>query len=148
MSMLTDVSYADNYFALRIKHLVWDNATNDTKIRALSSATMSINRLNFAGCKTLTSQVLEFPRDGETSIPEAVQQACCEEAYSLADGRDPEQELSGSNQLSVTMEGVHLAADDARVPIHILHGMVSSVAWNLLRPYLLDPYMVILKRVS
>ena len=87
------VADADTYMTSRIYQTDWDSATNDTKERALVTATSHINNLPWLGTKKTQTQSLEFPRSSmydrngyfvtSTAIPGFVENATCELAFSL-----------------------------------------------------------------
>ena len=59
---------------------------------ALKRATLAIDRLwggTFTGARSVSTQALEFPRDGSTEIPLCVQHATAELAYLISTGTDP-----------------------------------------------------------
>ncbi len=96
----------DTYFDDRLHMTAWTGASADDKARALIQATKAIDRQFLKGRKKLADQALAFPRcyvvdkraigglnyignvelvwDGslwcETEVPQAVKDACCEEA--------------------------------------------------------------------
>jgi hypothetical protein len=57
-----DISYADNYFSERLFVEQWDNAEDDTKIKAILMATNKIERQQLRGIKVDVDQVMQFPR--------------------------------------------------------------------------------------
>ena len=57
---------------------------------AIKRATVAIDRLfMFTGTQTSSTQALAFPRNGETTIPKAVQYATAELAAQMLNGFDP-----------------------------------------------------------
>lgn len=76
---------ANDYFADRLNVAEWDAADNETREKALITATRRIDEETFRGRKASTTQALKWPRvnvqdeDGlyfdSTSIPERVKQA-------------------------------------------------------------------------
>lgn len=83
------VADADEYFENLLSFDSWDGLSDDTKGRALISATAALEQLSFWGLAVTTTQALKFPRvylgasDG-TTIPTPVKAACCEHALALA----------------------------------------------------------------
>ena len=88
--------------------LSWKAVDNDTKARALITATRLLDKQCFIGSKTETSQTLEWPRTGATdadgnavaddTVPTGIINGCIELAYELS--QDSELETSkntGSN---------------------------------------------------
>ena len=84
------------------------------------------------------TQDLEFPRGSDTDVPEQIKQAQWEEAIMRLDGADP---VSESEALRVRRQGYSSVrttyADDDPSAEHIAYGIVSPLAWQLLKPYLL-----------
>lgn len=146
MSSYADRTYGDSYFADRYPSTVWDNATDANKDKALATATRLIDNLNFAGDKYLSTQDNEFPRGDDTTVPSKIKDACCEIAYALLDGADPELEMQSVGLESVGFAKVSL--DKNFTPEHLKHGIVSARAWIYLRPYLRDPNTVTLSRIT
>jgi hypothetical protein len=129
---------ANDYFKFRLDSEDWDCAENDRRIRALSQATRAIDNLTFAGAKTVATQGLEFPRDGETVVPVAVEIACYELAMRYLSGIDPEME---ADRLMVRSQGyarVKTDYDRSFIPENVRAGIHSLQAWMYLRPYLAD----------
>ncbi len=95
------------------------------------------------------SQPLEFPRGGDTVVPEAIRLAEYELAFSLLDGVDPQMELEN---LSVTAQGyaeVRTHYERNMVPIeHLVNLVPNPLAWSLLKPFLRDEQALRLSRVS
>ena len=93
-------------------------------------------------------QPLEFPRGSDTVVPDEIRRACYEIAYSLLDGKDPEMELEN---LQVTAHGYGLVRthyERSQVPQeHLLNGVPSVVAWNIIRPFLRDGHHQKLSRI-
>lgn len=137
---------ATTYFADRFIHEAWDDATSDERTRALKTATRLIDRLNFSGDKVDATQELQFPRGEDTEVPQAILDACCELAYEILDGKDPETELRNLVQIQVSYAGVRTTYDRSFVHQALNHGIVSYLAWSLLKPYLRDSDSVVLKR--
>jgi len=146
--MYLTVPDADDYFDSRLENDVWLDADDNQKERAIITAGKYIDRLNFAGDVAATGQEHQFPRGDDTTIPDDVKEACCELAYALLDGIDPELEIEN---LSMTAQGfgnVRTTYDRTDKPVHILAGIVSVTAWRLLLPYLRDNRSVNLCRVN
>lgn len=126
---------ADTYFTERYPSDLWDAATNDTKDKILIVATKIIDTLNFFGEKTNSSQEREFPRDGDTEVPQDILDACCEIAYALLDGVDIEKEY---NKLMISSTSLDVASItfNNQMSQHIVAGVPSLTAWRKLLPYL------------
>jgi hypothetical protein len=94
-------------------------------------------------------QPLEFPRGADAVVPDDIRRACYEIAYNLLDGKDPEMELEN---LQVTAHGYGLVRthyERSMVPQeHIINGIPSVTAWNILKPYLRDSRTARTSRIS
>ena len=141
------VNDADTYFDERYNSPSWDVSTDTDKLKALKTATRYIDRLNFANDKTVSTQELQFPRGGDTVVPENIQWACCEIAYALVDGIEPELEFENLDMLSQGYGNVRSTYDRTDRPIHVLNGIPSVVAWRFLMPFLRDVRSVDVIRV-
>lgn len=83
---------ADQYFDAHMRSADWDALTDDQKNAAIRAATTSIDVQLYQGLKAETDQERAFPRKYKTrrgwiveeDIPDAVLDACCEEAVALA----------------------------------------------------------------
>jgi hypothetical protein len=146
MSSYVSIEVAQEYFDTRMIHESWTDATETDKLRAVITATRLIDRLNFAGAKAVTTQSLEFPRDSDTEIPESIEIACCELAYQLLDGRDPEFEYESYMGQSGSLGPVSVSSDPNIIPEHIAHGIVSTLAWSYLKPFMRDPLALVMER--
>jgi len=106
--------------------------------KSLTMATDAINRLNYRGAKNVSTQVNQFPRGDDTTIPADIGAACFEIALALLDGVDPQ--LEGEN-LGMTSQGYANVRStyNREVPVpHIVAGIPSLTAWRYLVPYLHD----------
>lgn len=88
---------ADTYFETVPESSTWINKSNDTKNRALISATRWIDALSFYGDRCTTTQALKWPREDYTVdgidltcslIPEPLKIATYELARALANDTD------------------------------------------------------------
>lgn len=141
-------SDGDTYFATRMYHDVWDGANNDEKIRALTTAADMIDRLAFAGIITDPNQDRQFPRGGDTLVPNDIKLATIELANSLLDGVENEQEerevaMKGAGYGSVRTTYERTFPRESQTA-----GIPNVLAWKLLHPYLADPTKITLRRVS
>ena len=141
-------SEADTYFSERLNTEAWDDATSIDRIKALKMATRAIDRLNYVGIRNDENQELQFPRYDDSSVPQDVLDACCEEALSLLDGVDPSLEFDNLNMVSQGYSNVKSTFDRRVKPEHIIAGITSIFAWRLLRPFLRDYFNVELRRGS
>ena len=148
MSSYVTVIEADTYFVEKYPSDEWDIANATTKQATLSTATRLINQLNFFGTKSTQTQVNEFPRNGQTDLPNAVKYACFEIAYALLDGQDVEYNSENVNVLTSKFGSVTTTKQKDSVPLHMLHNIPSSQAWNYLRPYLVNTETLKIGRMS
>lgn len=163
------VEEANDYFAMRLHEFAWSEASEADKPRALWAATQIIDTLAYKGHKAAVyellqanpqaagadvraadaSQALEFPRDTDTEVPEAIRIACYEIAHALLDGKDPEMELENLGIVSQGYSSVRTTYSRAQIPIeHIVNGVPSAQAWRLIRPFLRDDHALRITRVS
>jgi len=138
----------DTYFATRLNTEPWDLASDSSKVSALTMATEAIDRLNYLGSKTDSSQENQFPRDADTVVPEDIKKACAECALKFLDGFDIELEFEQLNMVSQGYANVRSTYDRTTPPPHIVAGIPSSVAWRYLMPYLRDVNSFSITRVS
>lgn len=147
--MYISLAAANTYFnEERLITAAWIAANNSERTKALKEATRRIDRLNFRGSKTSATQDNQFPRDGDTAVPQDIMRGCAEVAYALLDGVDPDRE---ANNVSVTGEGfssVRTNYDRSFVPDYVRAGIPTQTAWNYLSPYLIDPRDVDVGRIS
>lgn len=140
---------ADRYFGVLLHGELWERSSNIRKYKALVSATKQIDTLRFAGRKTIESQILQYPRFGDTSIPLAIRQATYEEALSLLKGVSLETEY---DNLFIKSRGFGTLITDywneQSPPEHKKAGVTSLRAWQLLLPYLKPALDLKLRRES
>lgn len=139
---------ADRYMSEAIYGQPWEVLSRDTKLKALMTATRSINCLRFTGARTSESQPLMWPRNGDTETPQAVQQATYEEALALANGADPNTEFDSTFVSSRVFGKVRTDYAFRTSPEHVVAGIASLKAWTLLRPFLNPARTVRLRRES
>jgi hypothetical protein len=85
MALSPDESYvtveeADAFFVDRLDSPKWTTATAEEKEVALKLSTRAVDAQQFWGEPTSESQALQWPRDGESTIPNAVIYATCLQA--------------------------------------------------------------------
>lgn len=81
-----DVASADTYFAARYGFAKWGTLTDPVKLSLLTSASQILDQLcTWDGDKTSDAQDGEFPRDGDTTVPQDVKDSECEIAYRIID---------------------------------------------------------------
>lgn len=142
------ISSAVDYFSERLNTEAWDNASEADQIKAINMATDAINKLNFVGDMTDSNQENQFPRGGDTEVPQDVQEACAELAMRLLDGVDPELEFENLGMVSQGYSNVRSTYDRTIPMEHVVAGIVSITAWRKLKPYLRDSRSIELHRVS
>lgn len=148
MNIYADMSFALSYFQDRLHVGAWDCATPEDRRKALTMATVDIDRLDYAGCKLDATQSLEFPRTGQVEVPEDIKIAACEIALARLDGVDPDQELTAAGMTSSSVAGIRSTYDRSVVPDYIFSGIASASAWRFLVPYLRDKNAFKISRVS
>ena len=132
------IEYANEYFGRRLHAEIWFEADDSTKEKALWQATRSIDRMPLRGRKTDLHQPLAFPRYPDTEIPEAVKEACCEEALALL-------ESGNSQRRKLQQEGVQSFTLGNMSETYIAgagKGLLSQEAKELLRPWLVGAVMI------
>jgi len=133
-----DIEEANEYFAGRLHAESWSGADSETKEKALRQATRSIDRMPLRGRKTDLHQPLAFPRYPDTEIPEAVKEACCEEALAIL-------ESGNSQRRKLQQEGVQSFTLGNMSETYIAgagKGLLSQEAKELLRPWLIGAVMI------
>lgn len=164
---------ANEYFSHRLHEYAWTDASTDDRVKALIRSTTIIDALNFKGQKAAVydvmydadgntidyyeedlrdadlSQELEFPRDEDTDIPQAILMACWEIAYNLLDGVDPDLELENLGVVSQGIASVRTTYNRNHTQIeHLMNGIPSAAAWRYLRPFLRSSEAVIISRAD
>jgi len=132
------VNDADDFFTARLNTSAWFDTSPGDRAKALLGATELIDRLNYIGDKTDANQDLQFPRDGDTDVPLAIEQACYWIALELLSDYDPETEAN----LIPVVQDTWVATtkyDRSFLPRRLAAGIPSDRAWQLLYPYLRDP---------
>ena len=132
------VEEANEYFAGRLHAESWGQADDSTKEKALKQATKEIDRMPLIGRKAVSEQALAFPRHPEIKIPEAVKEACCEEALALLEsGKSQRRKLQQEGVQSFTLGNMSetFAAGAGK-------GLLSQEAKELLRPWLIGAVMI------
>ena len=143
-----DRTAANAFFATRLHTEAWDDATDAEKDAAIQEATDMIERLNFVGDVTDTAQTLQFPRNGDTDIPNDIKIAEYLIAYQLLDGVEPEQEMRNLQTNAQGYSTVRTTYDRSFVQEWLAAGIPSSEAWKYLKPYLRPITGLRINRVS
>jgi len=142
------VNEAQTYLNGRLNTNPWDNSDDATRLKGLCMATTIIDKLNFLGTRTDTTQELQFPRGGDTEIPNDIKFAATELALALLDGVNPDLEYENLSMVSQGYSSVRSSYDRTVKPPHILAGIPSINAWTFLKPYLRDPTHIDMNRIS
>lgn len=148
MSSYATESEAQTYFDSRLHTEPWDDASTTDRSKALAQATKIIDRLNFSGEKTESTQELQFPRGGDTEVPQDIKDASAEIALALLDGVNPDLEYENVFMTSQGYGGIRSSYDRRVKPPHVLAGVPSFIAWTYLKPYLIDGLNIELHRTS
>ncbi len=162
------IQEAEDYFDERLHDSAWRVASASEKPKSLLAATRIIDTLSYKGYKNAVytllqndpeatqeeiraaeaSQALEFPRGADTDVPQQIQWACFEIAYSLLDGVDPDIELENMSIRNHGIGSVRTSFNRNQEPLeHFMNGVPSATAWKYLRPFLRDDDHIRLVRV-
>jgi hypothetical protein len=134
--MYGDPSDASRYFSELLYGQLWEIASADNQSKALIQSTRIVDGLRFHGSKTDEAQVLQFPRNGDDFVPADVLHATYEVALALLKGVDPETELGNIFVETRAFGKVRTDYNYGRSgPEHIVAGIPSLRAWQLLKPY-------------
>jgi len=142
------IAEADAIFERVIDTDPYDDASTSEKNKAIKQATDVIDRLNFVGEKADDDQVLQFPRDADTTIPDDIKIACSLIMLALLDGVDMEIEFDNLNMVSQGISSIRATYRTNRTSEHIAAGVPSVTAWRYLKPYLRDQKSILVHRVS
>jgi hypothetical protein len=124
---------ANEYFSSRLHADAWAEASDADKEKALAMAAKAIDRQPLKGKKTDAGQILAFPRYPDEEIPEAVKEACCEEALAILEsGNSQRRKLQKEGVQSLTLGNMSetYAAGAGK-------GLLSQEAKELLQPWLI-----------
>lgn len=146
-----DLVYADDYFTRRLYVQAWTEANDAQRTAALQEAAQRMDRLNFRGARTVSTQILEWPRINtsfdDDVIPNDIKIANCEVAFALLDGVDPDMEYENLAAVAEGASSMRTTYGRTLVPEHFSAGIPSHLAWLHLRPHLADVRRVKLRRV-
>jgi hypothetical protein len=140
------VEEAETYFSERPESADWFDLTGDEQLAYLKAATRAIERLKFAGTKTVTTQLRQFPRYPSLLVPDEIKIATCEVAFNLIDGTNMEQEIENLAVVDQSYGAVRTSYHPEIVVEHMRAGIPSAIAWSYLRPFLSDPNKITIKR--
>lgn len=144
-----DVDDAQIFFDRRLNTYAWDNASENDRLKALKMATQRIDRLQFLGTRLdlATPQLLEFPRDFQTIVPQDIEEATCLIAFALLDGVDTEIEDQNLSAITQAFSTARTTYEPSVRRDYIRNGIPSAEAWQLLLPYLEDPLYISIHKV-
>ena len=117
---------ADVYLTTVLNTEVWDLSTDVLRTKALAQATRIIRALNIPDFDTFSK------------VPADIKAATVEIALKLLDGFDPETELHNATIKSFAFDKLYQSNKDQETPLHIIAGVPSIVAFNILRRYMPD----------
>ncbi len=89
----------------------------------------------------------DAPPGRPDDVPQDVQDACCEIAFALLDGIDPDLEYENLRMVSQGIGNIRSTYNPEAIPEHILAGVPSAAAWRYLKPYLRDVRDIRVSRV-
>lgn len=126
---------ADTYLEGVLNTEAWDLSTDVLRTKALKQATRII--------KSLSVPVYEDP-----DIPQDYKSATVEIALKLLEGVDPEIELRNMSIASFSFDKLSQSNKNGETPLHIIAGVPSITAFNILRCYMPDVTTVHLRRTD
>lgn len=137
MASYLDSASSATYFAERLGTEAWDNASATDRTKALAMATRFIDALPFVLTKTADDQEHAFPRDGMTTIPQEILDACCEVALAFLKGRTPDAVDESSRVQSESIGDVSATYAGSRADaLAGPYGIPSTEALRLLSKWL------------
>lgn len=117
---------ADEHLAGVLNTEPWDLSTDVLRTKALMQATRSIQALNVPSY------------DDVLLVPEDFKIATTEIALKLLDGFDPEVEIHNAGIKSLGFDKLQQTNKSEEIPLHILAGIPSIIAFNILRAHMPD----------
>lgn len=139
---------ANGFHAAMLEGQRWAETDPLRRVQALRSATQRINNLSFKGSRTDAAQNGEWPRFGSTTVPSAIEQATYLVALALLEGVEPDTEAINLRAITSGFGSLRSDFDRDKVPHHIICGIPSKLAWDLLLPYLYEQRGLDMERVS
>lgn len=143
------VDAADLFHNRRTHAWDWQNSTIEDKVKALYTATDLIEKFNFVGSKTVSTQTLAFPRirtlsdgtvctiGGVSGVPTEIVKAAYLIADALVGGRDPQADFESQTVKVETFGPVRTEFATDKGPMqHIANLVPSPSAWALILPFL------------
>ena len=134
-----DVTYADAYIADAVyEQGAWSTLTSAIKSRYLNASTLLIDEIKFVGYKTVPEQANEFPRGGDTVVPDDVMKACVLIAIEMSDGNA----MDTTSDLVVQKERLGDAERTYFRDVNSAFGFPSNEAMSLLSPWVKNPLQI------
>jgi hypothetical protein len=125
----------------------WAALSSADKQKYLKSATRMIDRVLYVGEKSVDTQAREFPRGGDTAIPDEVLQACCEIALQLSRGITLESLAEESKHTAESTGQASVSFSDSLNAFRLTRGAYNSMeALNILSPWIMDPNTTLIER--
>lgn len=143
-----NIGEAESYFSMRLHNKDWVEADPEDKIKALVLSTRDIENLAFSGWKTDPNQLLEFPRNGLLTIPKQIKQAQAEISITYLSGYDSKLEYDSIAASHSAFFSVRETIDTNIAREAVMAGINNQRAWVLLKPFLRDPRLLKIVRMS
>ena len=135
LNQYATLAEADTYLETVLNTEVWDLSTDVLRTKALKQATRMIQSLNLP--------------DFVDPVDPTIIAATTEIAMKLLDGYDPELELAAASIQSLSFDGLQQSNKvREETNLHILAGIPSAYAFNLLRAFMPQPNTVKLNRAD
>jgi len=122
LSQYVTLDEADAYLESVLDTEAWDLSTDVRRTKALKQATRMIQALNVP--------------DFVDPVPADIIAATVEIAIRLLDGYDADVEIDGLAVQSLTFDGLKQVNGNNEVQLHVLAGIPSAYAFNILRGYM------------
>ncbi len=149
MSQYATEAEANTFLTTSIlDHGAWETADTPERDIALVEATQAIDDLNFRGDKAVSTQVLEFPRGTDVTVPAKIQEATALIALDLLDGKTVEDEVANIPARNRGFSSVRTTYDREFVQEWLSNGIISFRAWKRIKPFLRDSREIKQSRVS
>lgn len=139
---------ANIYFDNRLRAEPWKRSSIGDRKAAMLEATELIDRLNFVSSKSLETQLHQFPRNADLTVPSEIEKACYEIALKLLDGYDPDMEVDNLAAESQGFSTVRETYNRTFALDHMRAGIPSAKAWEYLKPYLAEYRSIKICRVD
>jgi hypothetical protein len=95
------------------------------------------------------TQVLEFPRGQDTTVPEEIEWACYETALALLEGFDPEDAVERTNVIRQGYAAVRTTyAEGSASQEYLVYGIPTARVWRWLKPRLTDGRIIRISRAD